>query len=103
PTHTPHLDLPSFPTRRSSDLDRAPAASAPPPAESPRDAPAMRARASRLRAGSWARADRVRAGRRAIAGAEQEPRPTHEAERHGPDRKSTRLNSSHVKISYAVF
>src|SRR5207302_8044324 len=23
--------------------------------------------------------------------------------RHGPDRKSTRLNSSHVKISYAVF
>src|SRR5690606_41862411 len=24
-------------------------------------------------------------------------------ERYGPDRKSTRLNSSHVKISYAVF
>src|SRR5436309_4435414 len=24
-------------------------------------------------------------------------------EQHGPDRKSTRLNSSHVKISYAVF
>src|SRR3712207_7146315 len=26
-----------------------------------------------------------------------------ERERHGPDRKSTRLNSSHANISYAVF
>src|SRR5690606_41470233 len=26
-----------------------------------------------------------------------------DAENHGEDRKSTRLNSSHVKISYAVF
>src|SRR5690606_40037422 len=30
---------------------------------------------------------------------EHPPRPPHP----GPDRKSTRLNSSHVKISYAVF
>src|SRR3989442_6120297 len=27
----------------------------------------------------------------------------HEAHGFGPDRKSTRLNSSHVRISYAVF
>src|SRR5690349_23747794 len=32
-------------------------------------------------------------------------RPVQDGERdlHGPDRKSTRLNSSHVEISYAVF
>src|SRR5690606_39324924 len=29
--------------------------------------------------------------------------PAAEVDRHGRDRKSTRLNSSHVKISYAVF
>src|SRR3989442_6231299 len=29
--------------------------------------------------------------------------PGHEAHGLGPDRKSTRLNSSHVRISYAVF
>src|SRR6266496_5408592 len=28
---------------------------------------------------------------------------TRRAQRHRPDRKSTRLNSSHVEISYAVF
>src|SRR5439155_4573213 len=30
-------------------------------------------------------------------------RPRHHAAHTGPDRKSTRLNSSHVAISYAVF
>src|SRR5436309_12202356 len=30
-------------------------------------------------------------------------RPAQLRRRHRPDRKSTRLNSSHVKISYAVF
>src|SRR5436305_11484453 len=29
--------------------------------------------------------------------------PLHEVVPHAPDRKSTRLNSSHVRISYAVF
>src|SRR6266498_535908 len=29
--------------------------------------------------------------------------PLHQAHRRGQDRKSTRLNSSHVRISYAVF
>src|SRR5690606_41599493 len=31
------------------------------------------------------------------------PHPPHHAHHLPPDRKSTRLNSSHVKISYAVF
>src|SRR5438874_13012366 len=30
-------------------------------------------------------------------------RHRHDLQRHGQDRKSTRLNSSHVEISYAVF
>src|SRR5690606_41136780 len=85
----PHLH--SFPTRRSSDLQ--------------------------LRSGGPAR----RAARRADDGArtERDPRPDQPAActrrtRRGrqlrehaavlrTDRKSTRLNSSHVKISYAVF
>src|SRR3712207_8200552 len=29
--------------------------------------------------------------------------PAHARQPHGPDRKSTRLNSSHANISYAVF
>src|SRR6476620_12326459 len=31
------------------------------------------------------------------------PQPAHAAPRHRRDRKSTRLNSSHANISYAVF
>src|SRR5690606_41706803 len=58
---------------------------------------------------------RTRAAARAALGTDQRARGTfrggqvHPAERPGPrggprqDRKSTRLNSSHVKISYAVF
>src|SRR5438034_11790259 len=63
--------LPSFPTRRSSDL--------------------ARPRRHLLRAGAHAR----RAAR-------ARPRPV-PAERAHLDRKSTRLNSSHTVISYAVF
>src|SRR5690349_22096989 len=33
----------------------------------------------------------------------QDHRPAHPVSRAQPDRKSTRLNSSHVEISYAVF
>src|SRR5436309_7483161 len=40
--------------------------------------------------------------RRSIRRPGERPRPTWPA-RGDPDRKSTRLNSSHVKISYAVF
>src|SRR5690606_40279734 len=85
-----HPDLRAFPTRRSSDLNfeynvrharRASDLQGPAlPGSRPSDAH------RRPRAPSRRRAD----GRRA-AGATPE------------DRKSTRLNSSHVKISYAVF
>src|SRR5690606_41430029 len=84
-------DLHSFPTRRSSDLSGEPALRA------GGGSPALRdgGRGARLRGrglrrcagGVWA-AGCAPAGRR-------RSRP--------PDRKSTRLNSSHVKISYAVF
>src|SRR5204863_9914813 len=72
-----HRDLHSFPTRRSSDLP-------PPPVRSARPSPAP----------TWS------------------PRPRPSPSRSGwparrwsgsGDRKSTRLNSSHVEISYAVF
>src|SRR5699024_12686353 len=63
--------LPSFPTRRSSDLPPPPGCvvGRPPDRAQPRAPPRRRA-----------------------------PRP-----QGGADRKSTRLNSSHVSISYAVF
>src|SRR5690606_40481876 len=38
-----------------------------------------------------------------LAGAVRHLEPDHDPGRQAPDRKSTRLNSSHVKISYAVF
>src|SRR5690606_41205242 len=43
-----------------------------------------------------------RAEHRAALPARRHP-PRHRVVRHARDRKSTRLNSSHVKISYAVF
>src|SRR5207244_13176717 len=73
-----HRDLHSFPTRRSSDLER----------------------------------DYVRAGRRGPGGSRGRPPGTaagrqgshcQQAAVPGGDRKSTRLNSSHQIISYAVF
>src|SRR5439155_20448824 len=63
------LDLHSFPTRRSSDLDGRPGGRV-----------RRRYRERQLRSGPW-----------------------RDAERSARDRKSTRLNSSHVAISYAVF
>src|SRR5438034_3247764 len=65
-----------FPTRRSSDLDQAPLRS------SPKGAGAT-----------------ARARRRAVA----ERRAARRRAEAGRDRKSTRLNSSHTVISYAVF
>src|SRR5207302_9920372 len=70
----PHRALHSFPTRRSSDLRR-------------------RRRLWPTRARAHKSAHRRRRHRRAPLG-----RVADKA-----DRKSTRLNSSHVKISYAVF
>src|SRR5690606_41670109 len=75
-----HRDLHSFPTRRSSDLPE------------PTDTHA-------------AHDDDTRSDRRRL-GADRSRRPRTRIEVVGrplPDRKSTRLNSSHVKISYAVF
>src|SRR5690606_39938738 len=76
-SYAAHRHLHSFPTRRSSDLPARSAAS--PPAA----APTRRPSSSR----SWSAP--------ASARTTSIPAPA--------DRKSTRLNSSHVKISYAVF
>src|SRR5690606_41906229 len=80
-----HLDLLSFPTRRSSDLQRL-------------YRPAVR------RAGHSRRRTRGRLRRRSggLPALVRQPGPAHAGGCLG-DRKSTRLNSSHVKISYAVF
>src|SRR5690606_40420660 len=78
-----HRDPPSFPTRRSSDLD---------------DGSHFAGVRSRL---AEVRARLIRAGLAWLAAAAgvyaAAPRLIEQ------DRKSTRLNSSHVKISYAVF
>src|SRR5207249_11925797 len=73
PLSPPHLDLHSFPTRRSPDLEESPASCATVSSEA-------------TRGGDDGMMSRV-------------------APRDGLllDRKSTRLNSSHVSISYAVF
>src|SRR5206468_12529360 len=83
-----HRDLHSFPTRRSSDL----------------------LAVERL---SLARVDSPRARRGPVARRRAAPRSERAASRRRPrrrlrpralrDRKSTRLNSSHDQISYAVF
>src|SRR5690606_40999931 len=83
------LDLRSFPTRRSSDLLQA---GLPLPAWIRRQR--VRLHPRRLR--RWLllpRATRLRFRRQPVPGSSPVP----------GDRKSTRLNSSHVKISYAVF
>src|SRR5690606_41582598 len=72
-----HGDLHSFPTRRSSDLQR------------------------RTGAGRGCVGRPVRPGTRRRRRPCRVPRLPDRAARR--DRKSTRLNSSHVKISYAVF
>src|SRR5699024_12728612 len=73
--------LPSFPTRRSSDLCGRQG-----PARAPRVWVPRGVRAP----GAAVRRGRTHLGGPLTGGA-------------GPDRKSTRLNSSHVSISYAVF
>src|SRR5438874_8773391 len=70
-----HRDLHSFPTRRSSDLSH---------------------RSSRPRS----QAGHLPQGMMKL---ETTRAPVLNPETPGPDRKSTRLNSSHVEISYAVF
>src|SRR5207249_10072785 len=94
-TSPQHPDLPPFPTRRSSDLGRR---------QRPRPGPHRRGRQQeqvleghvhiRRRGRS---AVRLRSRR-----CSPHRRPGHQPV-HQADRKSTRLNSSHVSISYAVF
>src|SRR5207249_9872345 len=93
PHSSPHLHLHSFPTRRSSDLYTV--------------LQVERRGAHQYRA-------RAQVGGRAVSRAGAEPGIEHDPEKWEPvfgkdhaqakrDRKSTRLNSSHVSISYAVF
>src|SRR5690606_40185472 len=87
-----HLDLHSFPTRRSSDLTLSPVGRLIP--QPGRDRAAVKC---------WeAIADVVLDAAVAI-NIEKNRRPEHLRSEQWIDRKSTRLNSSHVKISYAVF
>src|SRR5207249_12039593 len=90
-------DLHSFPTRRSSDLDR----------QRPEGRPRSRVSISSLL--SWeccalsptsAPAPVLEEGRKAPPSSSGLPKAGGGQRR---DRKSTRLNSSHVSISYAVF
>src|SRR5690606_40239323 len=87
-----HLDLHSFPTRRSSDLlagSRTRSRRA-----IQQHAPSRRAIQRHL--------DGQAAARRRYAASRARPLSIHRGAA-AADRKSTRLNSSHVKISYAVF
>src|SRR5699024_11226133 len=89
--HLHHRDLPSFPTRRSSDLhkaDQQPGHAA--------DALVKRGLGGLVAhgAGDGAEHGPIPHGHRHRPGAAADD---------GADRKSTRLNSSHVSISYAVF
>src|SRR5690606_42005447 len=92
----PHLH--SFPTRRSSDLERGGGrplrrSLGEARAEWSRPAHGAKGASGANRPGAALGADGSRAARRPIG----------RGDLAGLDRKSTRLNSSHVKISYAVF
>src|SRR5690606_40711956 len=86
-----HRALPSFPTRRSSDLGRTPGATAGGGCSCP-------ARAARVLRAWWSS---TWSPRSALGVLSDRVDVLRRDERR--DRKSTRLNSSHVKISYAVF
>src|SRR5690606_42065992 len=93
------LALLSFPTRRSSDL--------PPGGRLRRIAAQVRSKSSggsrkrqKLALTSWASGSGSSASIRATRQVRRRSPPASGRRR---DRKSTRLNSSHVKISYAVF
>src|SRR5204862_5227545 len=94
----PHRALPSFPTRRSSDLTKLRAAGA--------------VVLGKTNLSEWAnfRSTRSTSGWSSLGGQTRNPyaldrNPCGSSSGSLPirDRKSTRLNSSHVEISYAVF
>src|SRR5690606_41336879 len=87
-------DIPSFPTRRSSDL----------PSWLQRNR--RDSGVAQLALGRRSSARACKASARCGSAATPSPCRSKAARRQSPqgrDRKSTRLNSSHVKISYAVF
>src|SRR5205085_11696393 len=97
-----HLpDLHPFPTRRSSDLEPKPPTKKAEPAQSEESTPAA-TDGNLLPNGGFESGDDSPAAWQSIDGLssfwvdDQDPN-------HGKDRKSTRLNSSHSQISYAVF
>src|SRR5690606_41733243 len=99
--HPPHRALPSFPTRRSSDLrsiqtHRHPAIW---PVKQRLQTPVSATTANSNRP-PWPGCDRFRLER--LSGIRNSSQDFCTAPAN-LDRKSTRLNSSHVKISYAVF
>src|SRR5690606_39938591 len=103
--HSPreHRDPPSFPTRRSSDLNHAgrPAASGAGLHRSRHHS--SRGASSRKITGTPQAASTAEEGQQPANSSQADiVRPAHST-RADRDRKSTRLNSSHVKISYAVF
>src|SRR5690606_41651037 len=97
----PHLVLPSLPTRRSSDLQEVRhviqhyEVSVLSAIRVLRISLKYDERTPRYIPFCWRNEHELGDGERDGGNEQQEPPPT--------DRKSTRLNSSHVKISYAVF
>src|SRR5690606_40590178 len=91
-THPPRPYLPPFPTRRSSDL----------PDELGKGPP-VETRTSALHPGSTIRSARGSTNCPAAPSESASASAATSRRKPAPDRKSTRLNSSHVKISYAVF
>src|SRR5439155_14361744 len=90
-----HPDLHSFPTRRSSDLQMMGV-----PAE---DRPYVRQLAEKLLYIGRGEHDRMPILTEGMKGMVEYVSPLVDERMVRPDRKSTRLNSSHVAISYAVF
>src|SRR5690606_40326095 len=95
----PHRHLPSFPTRRSSDLAGITSLGSSPRVLSTRAVKYMPGRSIPFSFSTFSRTRVVRV-LLLVTGSIQETSPLN---RWPGDRKSTRLNSSHVKISYAVF
>src|SRR5690606_41273301 len=92
--------LPPFPTRRSSDLEKPKRSRELRRLENIRRDPRVTVLAHHYEA-DWSKLWWVRA--EGTATVREVPPDTAENSLRGQIRKSTRLNSSHVKISYAVF
>src|SRR5207249_6843519 len=103
PTSPPHPHLHPFPTRRSSDLEMA----APPGAIEARKIPEEMGTGSASPSKGKGSAARGALPRAIVdSGSRREEWVSFQGTTQFPtsqDRKSTRLNSSHVSISYAVF